>query len=94
MPMTGKTPYLRIRNVTKKFGGFTALRSISLDFLGSFSRASFDDGTDTGVVFRADIPTNLARHLQIEPGKWLNIRLPKEHLRVYPGGATHGDHGS
>jgi iron(III) transport system ATP-binding protein len=31
MPMTGKTPFLCIQNVTKKFGGFTALRSISLD---------------------------------------------------------------
>jgi iron(III) transport system ATP-binding protein len=29
--MTGKTPYLQIQNVTKKFGAFSALRSISLD---------------------------------------------------------------
>jgi iron(III) transport system ATP-binding protein len=75
-------------------GNVITVRVVSLDFLGSISRASFDAGTDTGVVFRADIPTNLARRLEIDPGKWLNIRLPKEHLRVYPGGAMHGDNGS
>jgi iron(III) transport system ATP-binding protein len=75
-------------------GNVITVRVASLDFLGSFSRASCDDGTDTGVVFRADIPTNLARQLKVLPGTWLKIRLPKEHLRVYPGGVTHGDNGS
>jgi len=34
---TGQTPYLRIRNLTKKFGDFTALEGVSLDvFDGEF----------------------------------------------------------
>ena len=37
MPMTDKTPYLRMQNVTKKYRSFTALQSISLDiYAGEF----------------------------------------------------------
>ena len=37
MPMTDKTPYLRMQNITKKYGSFTALQSISLDiYAGEF----------------------------------------------------------
>ena len=66
------------------------VRVTSVDFLGPFYRLSCAAGTDQAVMFRADIPANLARHQKIVPGMQLHMRLPKDHLRVYLGEVTHG----
>jgi iron(III) transport system ATP-binding protein len=66
------------------------VRVTSVDFLGPFYCVSFAAGTDQTVMFRADIPANLARHQKINPGTWLHIRLPKDHLRMYLAEVTHG----
>ena len=66
------------------------VRVTSIDFFGSFYRVSCAAGIDQAMMFRADIPANLARHQKIVPGTRLNIRLPKDHLRVYLGEVMHG----
>jgi len=61
----------------------------TLAFLGSFFRADLTvDGLDEARL-RADLPVELVRRLGLGEGHPLSVRLPKEHLRVYPRSTIH-----
>ena len=59
----------------------------ALAFLGSFFRA--DLVPTPGVLLRADLPVELVRRRAIAEKDTLEIRLPPERIRIYPGSAVH-----
>ena len=58
---------------------------IESEFLGSFYRLTcqFDDEEDTQLL--VEVSNNLMEELSIEVGSDLNVHLPAEIIRVYPG---------
>ena len=60
------------------------LRVDALAFLGSFFRADLAGG-ETGVLLRADLPTDMVRRRRIAEKSALSVLLPPERIRIYPG---------
>ena len=61
----------------------------ALAFLGSFFRADLVADATPGVVLRADLPVDLVRRRAIAEKHTLELRLPPERIRIYPGSAVH-----
>ncbi len=63
----------------------------TLEFLGSFYRATLR-ARDTGkTAIRADFSINLVRDLEITEGQDFTIALPADHIRVYGEAFAHAD---
>jgi iron(III) transport system ATP-binding protein len=61
----------------------------ALAFLGSFFRADLVGDATPGVVLRADLSVDLVRRRAIAEKLTLELRLPPERIRIYPGSAAH-----
>jgi iron(III) transport system ATP-binding protein len=61
----------------------------ALAFLGSFFRADLVGDATPGVVLRADLPVDLVRRRAIAEKHTLELRMPPERIRIYPGSAAH-----
>ena len=62
----------------------------SMEFLGSFYRASLaGDGIDADSL-RADLSINLVRRLDLDEGMEIAVVIPRDRIRLYPGSAQHG----
>jgi iron(III) transport system ATP-binding protein len=57
----------------------------SLEFLGSFVRASVITGTKSPVRMLVDVSTNRARRLGLTEGGDIRLSVPEDRIRVYPG---------
>jgi len=55
----------------------------TLEFLGSFFRATLLARGSDGIEIRADFSINLIRDLNINEGQEFTIALPGDHIRVY-----------
>jgi iron(III) transport system ATP-binding protein len=69
--------------------GFTA-RVELLTFLGSFFRAELAADTAGTARLRADLPVELVRRFGIAEGATVAVMLPRERIRIYPGGTIGG----
>ena len=58
-------------------------------FLGSFFRADLVGEAMGGARLRADLSVDLVRRLGIAEDRTLPFVLPKERIRIYPGGTLH-----
>ncbi|MEE8352511.1 MAG: putative 2-aminoethylphosphonate ABC transporter ATP-binding protein [Rhodospirillales bacterium] len=63
----------------------------TLEFLGSFYRATLRAQGADGIVIRADFSINLIRDLNITEGQEFTIALPGEHIRVYGETFAHAE---
>jgi iron(III) transport system ATP-binding protein len=61
----------------------------ALTFLGSFFRADLVSEALGNVLVRADLPVDLVRRRGIAEKSVLAFAVPRERIRVYPGGALH-----
>ena len=62
----------------------------SMEFLGSFYRASLmADGLDADQL-RADLSINLVRRLDLGEGNEIPVLIPRDRIRLYPAGSSHG----
>jgi iron(III) transport system ATP-binding protein len=61
----------------------------ALAFLGSFFRADLVGDATPGVVLRADLSVDLVRRRAIAEKHTLELRMPPERIRIYPGSAAH-----
>jgi iron(III) transport system ATP-binding protein len=61
----------------------------ALAFLGSFFRADLVGDATPGVVLRADLSVDLVRRRAIAEKLTLELRMPPERIRIYPGSAAH-----
>jgi iron(III) transport system ATP-binding protein len=67
--VTGKTPYLKVENLTKKFGDFTALSNISLEvFEGEFICFLGPSGCGKTTLLRAIAGLDIQTHGRVEQG--------------------------
>jgi iron(III) transport system ATP-binding protein len=64
------------------------MRITALEFLGSFFRVDLVGEGSGSVTLRADLAVDVMRRLDIAEGRILLVALPRERLRVYPGGAS------
>ena len=62
----------------------------AMEFLGSFYRADLADGGMGDARLRADFSINLVRRLEIDEGHAMNVRVPRECIRIYGESAGHG----
>ncbi len=62
----------------------------AMEFLGSFYRADLADGAMGEARLRADFSINLVRRLEIDEGHAMNVRVPRECIRIYGESAGHG----
>ena len=63
----------------------------TLEFLGSFYRASLAVQDAGETTIRADFSINLVRDLDIKEGQEFTVALPSDHIRVYGEIFTHAD---
>ena len=63
----------------------------SMEFLGSFYRATLRVRDDAKTTICADFSINLVRDLNIEEGGEFTIALPADHIRVYGETFAHAD---
>ena len=63
----------------------------TLEFLGSFYRATLRVQDDGKTAIRADFSINLVRDLDIKEGQEFTIALPMDQIRVYGETFTHAD---
>jgi iron(III) transport system ATP-binding protein len=63
----------------------------TLEFLGSFYRATLRVQNDGKTAIRADFSINLVRDLDIHEGQEFTIALPMDHIRVYGKTFTHAE---
>jgi len=63
----------------------------TLEFLGSFYRATLAVQDAGKTTIRADFSINLVRDLDISEGRKFTIALPADHIRVYREIFTHAD---
>jgi len=62
----------------------------SMEFLGSFYRASLAaDGIDADLL-RADVSINLVRRLGLSEGDSVQVTMPRERIRIYRRSGLHG----
>ncbi len=61
-----------------------------MEFLGSFFRADLVDGAMGEARLRADFSINLVRRLGIDEGHSMNVKVPRECIRIYAGSAADG----
>jgi len=59
----------------------------ALVFLGSFFRADLAGEAMGGARLRADLPVDLVRRLGLAEGATVSVVVPRERIRIYPGGA-------
>ena len=64
------------------------VRVEEMEFLGSFYRAELSDVAMGEARLRADFSINLVRRLEIDAGRSMSVRVPRECIRIY--GASHG----
>jgi len=62
----------------------------AMEFLGSFFRADLADGAMGEARLRADFSINLVRRLGIDKGHSMNVKVPRECIRIYGGSAADG----
>ncbi len=62
----------------------------AMEFLGSFYRADLGSEATGATSLRADFSINLVRRQDLFEGGRLLVSIPRERIRVYPGGAVHG----
>jgi iron(III) transport system ATP-binding protein len=62
----------------------------AMEFLGSFFRADLADGAMGEARLRADFSINLVRRLGIDEGHSMNIKVPRECIRIYGRSAADG----
>jgi iron(III) transport system ATP-binding protein len=65
------------------------MRVEALAFLGSFFRADLVADATAGALLRADLPVDLVRRLDLAEKRALVCVLPRERIRIYPGGTVH-----
>lgn len=70
-------------------GNVVETRVESLVFLGSHFRAEVSGEALQGARLRVDLPVDLVRRLDLAEGASITVVVPRERLRVYPGGAAH-----
>jgi iron(III) transport system ATP-binding protein len=58
-------------------------------FLGSFFRAELVGASLGDARLRADLSVDVVRRLEIAENSALPVRLPKDRIRIYPGGTAH-----
>ena len=63
----------------------------TLEFLGSFYRASLAVQDAGETTIRADFSINLVRDLDISEGQEFTVALPSDHIRVYGKTFTHAE---
>ena len=65
----------------------------TLEFLGSFYRATLAVQGAGKTTIRADFSINLVRDLDIKEGREFTVALPLDHIRVYRETFAHDDEG-
>ena len=63
----------------------------TLEFLGSFYRATLAVQGAGKTTIRADFSINLVRDLDIKEGREFTVALPADHIRIYGETFTHAD---
>jgi iron(III) transport system ATP-binding protein len=66
-----------------------AARVEAMVFLGSFFRAELVGDSLGEARLRADLSVDVVRRLGIAENHALPVRLPKDRIRIYPGGTAH-----
>ncbi len=79
-----------VQGVSEEEDNVIDVKVDAMEFLGSFFRADLADGAMGEARLRADFSINLVRRLGIEEGHSMNVRVPRECIRIYAGSATHG----
>jgi iron(III) transport system ATP-binding protein len=72
-----------VRNLDASTPNLLPVEIRSLDFLGSFCRATLKPTAGSSSEIVADFSINLMRDLNLEVGKRLSIALPADRLRVF-----------
>jgi iron(III) transport system ATP-binding protein len=61
----------------------------AMEFLGSFVRADLLADETENRILRADVSVNLVRRQNLQEGDPVLAMVPKERIRIYPGGVDH-----
>ena len=75
---------VQVRGIDASVANRLAVRVASLDYLGSFCRATLELDGVPGVSLIADLSTNAMRDLAIATGQAIVVALPAGALRVFP----------
>ncbi|MDX1738882.1 MAG: putative 2-aminoethylphosphonate ABC transporter ATP-binding protein [Alphaproteobacteria bacterium] len=55
-----------------------------MEFLGSFFRTELSGGPLGDSSVHADFSINLSRRIELKPGNKIDVRLPNNHIRIFP----------
>ena len=80
---------LVVHGVSGSEGNAFLARIVAMTFLGSFFRADLGGDAIGDTRLRADLSVDLVRRLGLAEGDTLPVLMPKERIRIYPGGAIH-----
>jgi iron(III) transport system ATP-binding protein len=79
-----------VQDIGADEGNVFQVKVEAMEFLGSFYRADLADGAMGEARLRADFSINLVRRLAIDEGHSMNVRVPRECIRIYGAEAGNG----
>ncbi len=71
---------VRVRDLRTDAANRVTVEVAEVDFIGAFCRATLRAGT---LTLTADFSSNLMRDLGVAQGRWLNVALPPDRLRIF-----------
>ncbi len=77
---------IAIQNIGESRENAFPARIDRMEFLGSFYRVEIGAESIGDLRLQADLSINLVRSLGIAEGVEVLMALPRDHIRVYPGG--------
>ena len=81
---------IQVRDAGGGEGNMLQARIDSMEFLGSFYRASLVGDGLAPDLLRADFSINLVRRLELDEGREVPVIIPGDRIRLFPAGAQHG----